>query len=415
MYPKNGRIIYHVDCNSYFASCEIAQDPSLEGKPVVVAGNLKRTGMIVAANYIAREYGVYTTMPLWEARQKCPDLIVREPNFDLYREMSGKIFNYLEQITPLVEPVSIDEAYMDITDCKELGSPLEIAHNLQKEINAHFKIPVSIGIAPCRILSKMASDMKKPLGITVLRRRDVPKVLWPLQVKELHGCGQKTAERLNNIGIMTIGDLAKADKKLLKDLLGKRGLILKEWANGIDNRPIDPSSILEFKTIGNSTTLERNTSEELILVETLRKLAESVSRRIQSKKVVTYNIQITIRYSDFKTITRSQTLLNPVSSVSDLLSNAVHLFKKHWTGDSVRLLGISAHNVVDQKESTKQLDLFGFEEEAREVEKKEPLHKALDTLKLKFGESIIKTGADLVDKQEKSVAEKFKSRFDAKK
>lgn len=417
MYPRSGRVILHVDCNSYFASCEIAQDPNLEGKPVAVAGNLKRSGLIVAANYVARDqFGIYTTMPLWKARQKCPDLVVREPNFALYRETSAKIFDYLAQITSLVEPTSIDEAYLDISDAwkRGLGSPLEIANLIQEDIFTLFKIPVSLGISTSKVLSKMASDYKKPKGITVFRKRDIPKILWPMPVQGLHGCGKKTAEKLNGIGIMTIGDLAKTDEKIIKNLLGKHGVILREWANGIDHRPVDPNSVLEFKTIGNSTTLERNTSEERILIETLEKLAESVSRRMKSKKVVTYNIQITIRYSDFTTITRSRTLLNPVSDAADLLNSAVHLFKKHWEGDSVRLLGISAHHVMDQKESTKQLDLFGYEEEAKEAEKKAPLHKTLDTLKLRYGESIIQSGADLAQKQKKSIAEKFKSRFDAK-
>jgi DNA polymerase IV len=401
MYPRNGRVILHVDCNAFFASCEIAHDPTLEGEPVVVVGNLKRNGLVLAANYIARDFGIYTTMALWEAKKKCPELVVKEPNFGLYREISAKIFEYLTEITPMVEPASIDEAYMDITGCWELGSPLEIAEQIQKDIYESFKIPTSLGISTCKVLSKIASDMKKPLGITVLRRRDIPDLLWPKPVQEMWGCGPKTAEKLNSIGIMTIGDLAKAEEKQLTDVIGKNGMTLKNWANGIDSRPVNRDAAFEFKSVGNSTTLAKNTSEERILIEVLKKLAGSVSSRMIAKKVVSKTIQLTIRYSDFKTITRSQTLPNPIKETADILHTAVELFRKNWNGDHVRLLGISALNVVDQREATKQLDLFHYESEALEVEKKEPLHKTVEKLRQKFGENIIQTGADLAGKQAK--------------
>ncbi|MED3831532.1 DNA polymerase IV, partial [Priestia megaterium] len=249
-YPKNGRVILHIDCNAYFASVEIANDPSLEGKPVVVSGNTKRNGMAIAVNYVAREYGISTTMPLWEAKQKCPNLIVKQSQFDLYRETSSQIFQYLSSISPLIEPASIDEAYLDITDAWELGTPMEIAERIRTEVLERFKIPVSIGISTCKILSKMASDMQKPLGITVLRKRDIPSVIWPLPVNELHGCGKKTSEKMNNMGIYTIKDLAKADNYKLETTLGKNGLLLKNWANGIDERPVDKDAAYDYKSIG---------------------------------------------------------------------------------------------------------------------------------------------------------------------
>ncbi|WP_456364320.1 DNA polymerase IV [Priestia aryabhattai] len=409
-YPKNGRVILHIDCNAYFASVEIANEPSLEGKPVVVSGNVKRNGMVIAANYVARGFGISTTMPLWEAKQKCPNLIVRQSQFDLYRETSSEIFQYLTSISPLMEPASIDEAYLDITDAWELGTPMEIAERIRTEILERFKIPVSIGISTCKVLSKMASDMQKPLGITVLRKRDLPTVVWPLPVNELHGCGEKTSEKMNNIGIYTIGDLAKADDYKLKTTIGKNGLLLKSWANGIDERPVDKDAAYDYKSIGNTTTLEKSSSEEITLVEVLEKLSKSVSKRLSNKRVVGGTIQITIRYAEnFKTITRSRKLTNPTSDQIEILRYAIHLFRKNWSGDLVRLLGISLHQIEQQKDSTKQLDLFSFEEDANKYEKNEPLTKAIASLKEKFGDQMIKTGYDLLDNQKRD----FKTGFNA--
>ncbi|MDU9693291.1 DNA polymerase IV [Priestia aryabhattai] len=409
-YPKNGRVILHIDCNAYFASVEIANEPSLEGKPVVVSGNVKRNGMVIAANYVARGFGISTTMPLWEAKQKCPNLIVRQSQFDLYRETSSEIFQYLTSISPLMEPASIDEAYLDITDAWELGTPMEIAERIRTEILERFKIPVSIGISTCKVLSKMASDMQKPLGITVLRKRDLPSVIWPLPVNELHGCGKKTSEKMNSIGIYTIQDLAKADDYKLKTTLRKNGSLLKNWANGVDERPVDKDAAYDYKSIGNTTTLEKHSSEEITLVEVLERLSKSVSKRLSNKRVVGGTIQITIRYAeDFKTITRSRKLTNPTSDQKEILHYAILLFRKNWSGDVVRLLGISLHQIEQQKDSTKQLDLFSFEEDAAKYEKKEPLTKAIASLKEKFGDQTIRTGYDLLDNQRKD----FKTGFNA--
>ncbi len=202
MYPKNGRVILHVDMNSFYASVEMACEPSLKGKPLAIAGNVEeRRGIIVTCSYEARKFGVKTAMPLWEAKKLCPALIVRKPNFDRYREASAGMFDVLRRYTSLVEPVSIDEGYMDITESYQLGSPIEIAKSIQTALLKELDLPSSIGIAPNKFLAKMASDMKKPLGITVLRKRDVPNVLWPMACFEMHGVGKKTAEKLAPLGI----------------------------------------------------------------------------------------------------------------------------------------------------------------------------------------------------------------------
>jgi DNA polymerase IV len=386
MYPKKGRVILHVDMNSFYASVEMAYDPSLKGKPLAIAGNVEdRRGIIVTSSYEARKFGVKTTMPLWEAKKLCPQLIVKPPNFDRYRAASLGMFDLLRQYTELVEPVSIDEGYMDITESFEFGNPIQIAQSIQKRIKNELDLPCSIGIAPNKFLAKMASDMKKPMGITVLRKRDIGHVLWPLDTNEMHGVGKKTAEKLLTIGIRTIADLANGNEIQLKSLLGINGIRLKERANGIDTRLVDPEAVSDFKSIGNSTTLPKDITNEKELFHVLESLAETVSIRLKQKNVLASTLGITIRFKDRKTITRSKKLLNPIYRKEEITTNAKQLFVKHWNGNPVRLLGITGFDLIDHDQVVEQLDLFSYKKEA----KKEPLLKVVSDLREKFGKNII--------------------------
>ncbi|MEH7249725.1 DNA polymerase IV [Neobacillus niacini] len=386
MYPKKGRVILHVDMNSFYASVEMAYDPELKGKPVAIAGNVEeRRGIIITCSYEARKFGVKTTMPLWEAKKLCPQLVIRKPNFDRYRSASIAMFEILRNYTELVEPVSIDEGYLDITDSFEMGNPIEIAQSIQKRVLEQLDLPSSIGIAPNKFLAKTASDMKKPMGITILRKRDIPAVLWPLNTNEMHGVGKKTAEKLTTIGIHTIGELAAGNEIQLKSLLGINGIRIKERANGIDNRPVDPEAVSEFKSIGNSTTLPKDTSNQQELYRVLESLAETVSVRLKRKNVFAATVGITIRFKDRKTITRSKKLSNPIQQKEDIATQAKQIFLKHWNGDPIRLLGITGYDLVEQDLAFKQLDLFSYEKDA----KNEPLLKTLSSLRDKYGKNII--------------------------
>lgn len=404
-YPKDGHVIFHVDMNSFYASVEIAFDPSLKGKPVAIAGNAKeRRGIIVTSSYEARAKGVKTTMAIWEAKKLCPDLIVMEPNFDRYRKASLQIFQLLKEYTPLVEPVSIDEGYMDISSCYQIGTPLFIAKTIQTRLLRELNLPCSIGIAPNKFLAKMASDMKKPLGITVLRKREIEKVLWPLKVGEMHGIGQKTAEKLNKIGIITIGDLAQGDVVKLRTNLGVNGEKIYARANGIDDRPVDPDAVYDFKSIGNSTTLPVDTTsiEKIKLV--LTNLSDSVARRMARKEVCAETIQVTIRYSDRKTVTRSQTVSNPIDSHIEIYKIALLLFTKHWNGEPIRLLGVTAQQLLEKKNAFKQLDLFNYERDAKKYE----LTKIVDQLRDRFGEEALLKGSQLAVNKEDRLTDKKK-------
>ena len=389
---KAGRIILHVDMNSFYASVEIAYNSALKGKPLAIAGNAKeRRGIIVTASYEARRHGVQTTMPIWQAQKLCPNLIVMEPNFDRYRAASQGIFELLRTFTPIVEPVSIDEGYLDITDYCEGQSPIKIAETIQERIMETMGLPCSIGIAPNKFLAKTASDMKKPMGITILRKREVKDKLWPLPVGEMHGVGEKTAEKLATIQVKTIGDLAVAYEGALEKLLGINGLRLKERANGIDRREVDPESIYDYKSVGNSTTLPRDVANQQELFEVLKRLSEKVGARLKKKELLAAKVQIMIRYKDRRTVTRGKTLVNPIVKGDDLYTHAKELFVKHWSGDPVRLLGVTANEVVDAHEAMKQLDLFSYTQDVKEVK----LESAMDAITKKFGSKIIQKGIEI--------------------
>ncbi|MBU9714713.1 DNA polymerase IV [Evansella tamaricis] len=389
---RKNKIIFHVDMNSFYASVETAYDPTLRGKPLAIAGNAEaRRGIVVTANYEARGRGVKAPMPLWEALKLCPNLIVREPNFDRYRTASTQMFQVLYEYTPLVEPVSIDEGYMDVTTVELKMNPIQLAKHIQDRLIHELNLPCSIGIAPNKFLAKMASDMKKPMGITVLRKREVREILWPLSTVEMHGVGKKTAEKLTKLGINTIGDIANADPHLLHRKLGIGGVRIHERANGIDQRPVDPDSVEDFKSIGNSTTLPKDEKNVSTIKKVMMNLADSVGRRIRKKNVYAGNIQLTIRYHDWNTITRSSKLAYPISTHQDIFEAAWKLWEKYWSGESVRLLGITAMDLVEKGHAHKQLDLFSYDND----EKEEKLSGVVDHLKNKYGENVLLKGIQL--------------------
>ncbi|SIS36989.1 DNA polymerase IV [Salimicrobium flavidum] len=380
------KIILHIDMNSFYASVEMADHPELKGKPLAIAGNPEeRKGVIVTSSYEARKYGVKTTMLVGEARKLCPSLLIRRPNFERYRDVSKHLFSILREVTDLVQPVSIDEGYMDITDITDEHPPL-IAEQLQEKILRELEVPCSIGIAPNKFLAKMASDMKKPMGCTILRKREIPSKLWPLPIREMHGVGEKTAEKLKKIKVNTIGDLANKEEYELKALLGINGQKLHQRANGHDDREVDPEAIHSFKSVGTSTTLPEDTTDETYVYRTFRKLAEKVEVRLKRKNVVGQQLQIMIRYSNRKTVTRSRLLQSYTNSKEEISSEAVDLFEEHWDQRPVRLLGVTISELVEKNEAVEQLSLFDYEK----VAEKEPLYKTMEELKEKYGSGVFK-------------------------
>lgn len=382
--PKKRRIIFHIDMNCFYAAVEMAYDPRLKGKPIAIAGNPEeRKGIIVTSSYEARAKGVKTTMPLWEAKKLCPELIVRQPQFERYRAASSQMFRMLSDITHSVEPISIDEGYMDITDSDSVEHPVDIAKNLQARILKELDLPCSIGIGPNKFLAKMASDMKKPLGITILRKRDLDKTLWPLTVDEMYGIGEKTAEKLRKINVTTIGELAQRDVYDLTQLLGINGERLKSRANGIDLRSVDPDAIHEFKSIGSSQTLPADTTNESEIKQLITELSQKVEQRMKRRYVVGLSVQIMIRYHNHHTITRSKKLVTYIEDKEDIINIALDLFQRHWNEKPIRMLGVTVQHIEEKAHTAKQLDLFTFEKDIRKAK----LEKTIHNLSKKYGKS----------------------------
>ncbi|MEN0643189.1 DNA polymerase IV [Alkalicoccobacillus gibsonii] len=385
------RILFHVDMNSFFASVELSFRPELRGKPVAVAGSVEdRRGIIVTSTYEARAKGVKTAMPVWQAKKMCPELILLKSNFDRYRTASRNMFEILRSYTSLVEPVSIDEGYMDVTQYHGQVHPYALAEQIQEHLLRDMNLPCSIGIAPSKFLAKMASDMKKPNGITILRKRELPEKLWPLSIHEMQGIGKKTVSKWEKANILTIGDLAQADPLFIAEKFGSTALKLQKRAQGHDNRPVNPDSIHEFKSIGNSTTLPRDTSNEQKIETILKQLADSVSSRLGKKNVVAYGIQLTIKYHDWKITNKSEKVSDAFHTTDEIYFRAKALFKRAWNNKPIRLLGISTYDLVDKQDAFKQLNLFTQEKDQKDYQ----IQQAMQTIQDKFGQHALIKGAN---------------------
>ena len=394
-YPVSGRVILHVDMNAFFASVHEAEEPEkYRGKPLAVAGSVEeRRGIIVTSSYAARAKGVRTGMRVRDALRLCPGLIVLEPDFELYRRYSRRFRAIAESYTPLVESMSIDECFMDITGSKAFGTPLDIAKSLMHRIRTELSLPCSVGIAPNKLLAKMASDMKKPNGLTVLRLRDVERVLWPKPCGELFGIGKQTAAKLAAMGIRTIGQLAMADEERLARRFGEYGRWMKRAACGIDPSPVVPGREPN-KSIGHSVTLPRDYTDSGDIARVFLNLADQVCRRLRRQGMVARTVQIAIRDPRMKTITRARTLDVPTDDALDVHREAVRLFADNWpAGKPVRLLGVSVTGLEPRDRAALQLDLFDHIRR----QTREKLNETVDRLRDKFGENAVLTAGMLLD------------------
>ncbi|MCS7460136.1 DNA polymerase IV [Paenibacillus doosanensis] len=392
-YPVNGRVILHIDMNAFYCSVHEAVEPELyKGKPTAVAGSVElRKGIIVTCSYAARGRGVKTGMLVGQAQKLCPELIIIRPDFDLYRQFSRRFMKIAYDYSPLVQAMSIDECYVDITGSKQFGTPLEIAELIQRRIADELLLPCSIGVAPNKLLAKMASDMKKPRGISVLRKRDVPRLLWDRPCAYLYGIGGKTSDKLKRLNIHTLGQLAHASDKLLEEHFGIMGAHLKRAANGDDSSPVEPEQD-QSKSIGHTTTLPTNYTETADIHRVFLNLADQVGRRLRRQHLMTQTVQITIRDPDMKTITRASKLNAPTENREDIYHMACKLFEDHWpAGKPVRLLGITLQSLLDKKDAPIQLDLFDYQKQPA----KEKLNRAMDALRDKFGEHAVLTAGML--------------------
>lgn len=353
-----GKVIFHIDLNAFFANAEVLRNCALENQPLVVAGMSKRA-VVCTASYKAREYGVHSAMPIAQALKLCPELIVVPCDFAWYEKCSERFFNYIRQYSPYVEPASIDECYVDVTEViSHYPRPLDLAWQIQTGLYKEMGLTCSIGVAPNRFLAKMASDMKKPKGITVLRINEVAKKLWPLPISQMQGIGSKTAPLLMQQGILTIGDLANPDnEELVKKILGRQAYPRIQNARGYGSNQLNFNS--SVKSLSQSTTLERDIKEEEEVQFVLKKLALSLSQRAKEENVKGKHISISIRYSDFSTIVRSLTLIQPTWEAVELYENALLLFdRNHQSELSIRHLGIALGSLNSTAKTIEQLSIF---------------------------------------------------------
>lgn len=374
-------IIFHIDLNAFFASCEIARNPKLKNKPVVIGGSIKR-GVISTASYEARKYGIHSAMPVFQAQQRCKDLIILPGDMRYYQEVSKSFFNIIHKYTSKYEVASIDECYIDVTDIiLYYENIIELAKTIQEDVRNQLHIGCSIGIANNRFLAKMGSDLKKPNGITVLTKENIPYFLWPLPVGQMHGIGKKTTKRLNDEGILTIGDFAKKENyTAIKKLLGKNALIYYNRARGLDVRKVDLAKH-SLQSIGKSSTLRENTDNVDEIKESLRRLSEAVALRAQNKGMVSNQISLTIKYDLQSVVNRSRRIEEPTNDFDKIYETILLLFDLNYTGDPLRLVGVTLNNVISLKNYNKQLTLFNYEtEEIQEENNLNATDELLDQL-----------------------------------
>jgi DNA polymerase-4 len=388
------KTIFLVDMNAFFISCEMTRNPSLIGKPSAVAGDpKKRTGIILAANYEARSYGVKTAMVLHEALKLCPVIMLVPPDHHFYGQKSKQVMELLSNYTPILEQNSIDEAWLDMTGTEGLfGKPLAAAKRIMNEIQDRLGLWCSIGIAENKFLAKMASEMKKPLGITELWEQDIPLKLWPLPVKAMYGIGGKTGEKLNRMGIQTIGDLAKFNRNKIIKALGKGGEEISLHANGQDSASVQPNSYENMKSIGRSKTLSEDIADiekaKIVLLE----LADDIGMTARKYGKKGRSVHITLKYADFQVITR-QTRIPATSITEEIYQAGCRLLIQNWNRfRPVRLIGISIAE-FDEDTFTDQMLLFDSMEENVKSGKQEKIDHAMDKIRSRHGTGKIRRAA----------------------
>jgi len=341
------RRILHVDMDAFYASVEQRDNPSLRGKPVAVGGSPNQRGVVAAASYEARVFGVRSAIPMARAVRLCPTLVIVRPDFGRYRTASQEVFKLFRAVTPLVEPLSLDEAYLDVTE-NAWGEPLgrEVARRLKAQIREATGLSASAGVAPNKFLAKIASAWKKPDGLTVIAPERVESFLQKLPVDALWGVGPVTASRLRERGIERLVDVRAADVSVLREAVGSQTDWLRQLAEGHDDRPVVPDRAA--KSCGSENTFNQDLTDLNEIRSALDEMARDAASWLERKDLLCRTVTIKVRYSDFTTITRSQSHTPATRDPDEIATRACALLEKTEAGERpVRLLGVSVHNLVD--------------------------------------------------------------------
>jgi len=378
----------HIDLDAFFVSVEQVLNPELKGKPVVVGGQPDRRGVVAAASYEARAYGVHSAMPLLTASRLCPQAVFIEGNYKRYRQASEKFMVILADFSPYLEPLGIDEAYLDVTGFESLhGSIRKMAEKIKQRVKDELGICASIGIASSKVVAKVASDLSKPDGLLEVPAGEERAFLAPLPVAKLPGIGKKSERVLKGLGVSTIGQLANLSFKELESHFGAWGKLLHNHANGIGDDRVEPPAAA--KSTSRETTFARDTGNSSFLRATLRYLSERVGSDLRQKGKLARCVTLKLRYADFTTITRQQTLPRPADIDQTIFETGLKLLKNELSSgkQAVRLIGIGVSNLVEVGKQPDMLDQTG--------QRLEQLNAAIDRIRKKYGFTAIQTGRTL--------------------
>lgn len=378
---ENMRWIMHVDMDAFFASVEQLDNPQYRGKPLIVGGKSHR-GVVSTCSYEARKYGVHSAMPIVQAKRLCPDGIFVHGRMARYIEVSRQIMQIFSEFSPCVEPLSIDEAFLDLTGMEHLvGDITLLADKIKKRIKKETGLTASVGLAPNKFLAKLGSDLRKPDGLVIITADNAEEFIAPLPVNKIFGIGKKAGEALKKIGISTIGQLAACDAVYLKNILGSNTAVVQNLAKGIDDRPVENSR--EVKSIGKETTYMDDLLTQEKYHDALWDLSQQVGWRLRNNRLAGRTVTIKVKYSSFKSVTRSITTEVAVSIDEDIFALVKKLITQITWKEPVRLLGVTVSKLAPAGELS-----LGFVRD----EKQQKRSAALDALKNRFGEHIIKRG-----------------------
>lgn len=378
---EHQRWIMHVDMDAFYASVEILDNPDLKGLPVIVGGRSAR-GVVSTCSYEARKFGVHSAMPLFEARRLCPHGVYLPVRPHRYAEISGKIMAIFRETSPLVEQLSIDEAFLDLTGMERLGGAETIAHQVQDRIQEELKLSASVGLAPNKFLAKLASDMDKPHGFVKITPGEAEAMLAPMPVTKIFGIGRSAEDKLKQFGIEKIGQLASADVTILRKVFGINAEQVKRLALGLDDRPVVNEE--EAKSIGKENTFDYDLTDFESCRDEVLDLSGQVGWRLRRENLAGHTVTLKVKFADFHTITRSSTGDRLIAWDEDIFSLAEQMLRKINVKPGVRLLGVSVSNLFRPEDEP----VLGFAEDERMQRR----NRAIDSLKSKFGENIIKRG-----------------------
>lgn len=406
------KIFFHIDVNSAFLSWSALEKlhngdkTDLRTIPSIIGGDMaKRHGVVLAKSIPAKAYGIVTGEPIVNALRKCPSLTLEPPDHDLYHRRSHELMTLLSDFCPDIEQVSVDECYMDYTPVsRRYASPEDAAHRIKDQVSRELGFTVNVGVSDRKVLAKMASDFRKPDLVHTLYAREIQSKLWPLPVSSLFMCGHSSVEVLRKLEILTIGDLARTDRSILQAHLKSHGILLWEYANGIDPSEVSTQQA-EAKGIGNSTTLSQDAEDSRTAHRVLLSLAESVARRLRSSGQLAGMISTEIKYNTFRKVSHQTTLFTPTNQTDAIHRTACELFDEIWDGTPIRLLGIRSSKLMPEGEPV-QMSLFDLPDAAEaktspsgtlpvpfSSQKKEKLDMALDTIRKRYGADAVVRGS----------------------